>query len=170
MATSFPAFSFRWFPMAKMYSRTATNLGLDCSCLLAWIFWIISWNTQTFPQTPGVPSLQPSCPNLPKPQQVPAPQTELCWHSHPKRSQIPSGCQNSSACCAQKGFCCLVAQISGVRGSRVWSSILPLPPSHSHQLNAVIKILSTVSPPGRIIISCAQTQNNSVFPGKPPPS
>lgn len=69
LASSFPAFSFRWFPMAKMYSKTATNFWLDCSCLLAWIFWIIIWNTQTCPQTDwkcgrsvvSVPSLcQPS--------------------------------------------------------------------------------------------------------------
>lgn len=47
---SFPAFSFKWFPMAKMYSKTATNFWLDSSCLLAWIFWFISWNTQIFLQ------------------------------------------------------------------------------------------------------------------------
>lgn len=58
------------------------------------------------------------------------------------------------------------AQISGGRGSRVWSSIPHLPPFHLHQLNALIRILSTVSPQGRIIISCTQTQYNSVFPGK----
>lgn len=33
-----------------MYSKTATNFWLDCSCLLAWIFWFISWNTQIFLQ------------------------------------------------------------------------------------------------------------------------
>lgn len=127
------------------------------------------------------PSLSPpEAPPLPKDislskslrdfQQGQTPQDKAVLAQPPQKESHPfSPAKTTSASCAQKGFCCLVTQISGIRGSRAWSSILHLPPFHLHQLNALIKILSTVSPQGRIIISCTQTQYNSVFPGKPPP-
>lgn len=191
LASSFPAFSFRWFPMAKMYSKTATNFWLDCSCLLAWIFWIIIWNTQTCPQIENVgdlwclclPCANPHCAH-PKPLISPRispypnpsgifsknhlklPQDQAVLAQSPQKESHPFWLPEQPQ---PPVFCCLAAQISGIGGSRVCSSILHLPPFSLHQLNAVIKILSTVSPQGRIIISCTQTQYNSFFPGKPPP-
>lgn len=182
LATSFPAFSFRWLPMAKMYSKTATNFGLDCSCLLAWIFWIISWKMQTFPQTdwkrgksllsvPSVPTLTvPTRSHSPAQRFLPVqiPQGFSASSNSPRQSCVgtvtPEGvtsfvaAKTTSASPAQKVFYCLVTQISEIRGSRAWSSILHLPPFYLHQLNSFIKIPSTVSPQGRIIISCTQTQ------------
>lgn len=121
------------------------------------------------------------CP-FPGPPLTVTPRTCPCPHpsgvsSHPKlpRTKLQKESHPSSPAKTTPGhkkrFCCLFAQISGIRGSRVWSSSLHLPPFHFHQLSAVIKSLlskslSTVSPQGRMIISCAQNSEIQFSQGR----